>query len=51
MERHMQITKQQREKWEPEAQKVKKPEPSRKQILRELGKDLIDAQRNRECRL
>ena len=47
----MQITKQQREKWEREAQRVKKPEPSRKQILRELGKDLIDAQRNRECRL
>lgn len=46
----MQITKQQREKWEREAQKVKKPEPSRKQILRELGRDLIDAQRSKDCK-
>jgi hypothetical protein len=46
----MYITKQQREKYEREAQKVRKPEPSRKQIMRELGRDLIDAQRNKDCK-
>tara|TARA_R110000868_G_scaffold260457_1_gene518610 strand:+ start:402 stop:533 length:132 start_codon:yes stop_codon:yes gene_type:complete len=33
----MQITKQQREKWESEERKKRKPEPSRKQQRQELG--------------